>query len=152
MSNRLFTKKKLLSVSLAMVIAGSAAVATAGPHFKDHAMKHKIERMLKRLDLSEEQESQIDEILAPMKEARKERRGFPQMKAMMALDPEAEDYLQQAETNATAASEQVKARILQMATVRKEIHEVLNDEQKAELKAMVEKKLSRMEERCEDDD
>ncbi len=152
MSKPLFTKKKLLSVSLAMVIAGSAAVATAGPHFKDHGMKHKMERMLKRLDLSEEQESQIDEILAPMKEAKRERRAFPKMRAMMALDPEAEDYLQQAETHATTAGEQVKARILQMAIVRQNIHEVLNDEQKAELKAMVEKKLSHMEERYEDDD
>jgi len=152
MSNRLFTKKKLLGLSLAMVIAGSAAVATAGPHYKEHGMNHKMERMLKRLDLSEEQEVQVEEILAPMKELRKERKGFPKMRAMMSLDPDAADYTKQAEEQATSAAEKVKARILNMASVRQQVHAVLNEEQKAELKAMVSKKLKRMEERCEDDD
>jgi Spy/CpxP family protein refolding chaperone len=153
MKNRMLTKKKLLGMSLAVAIAGSAAVANAGPHFfKDHGMKHPIEKMIKRLDLSEEQEVQVEEILATVrdKSARKER--FKKMSTMLALDPESADYMEQVEAQATQASEKVKARIIEMATARKDIHAILNEEQKADLQRMVQKKMKKMEERCEDDD
>lgn len=153
MKNSLFTKQKVLGLGLAVVIASSAAVAQAGPHFfRDHGMHHPIERMLDRLDLSDEQELQTEEILATVKEMRIKKKGMKRMRSMLALDPDAPDYMLQAEEQATKASEQMKAHIMTMASARKEIHNILTDEQKKELKRMVEKKMNKMDQRCDDDD
>ena len=153
MKKRISTKQKLLGLSLAIAIAGSAAVANAGPHFfKEHGMKHPIEKMLKRLDLSEEQEVQVEEILTSVKGKGLHKERMQKMRSMLALDPESVDYMAEVEAKATEASERMKSHIIKMANARKEIHAILNEEQKLELKRMVEKKMQRMEEHCEDDD
>lgn len=153
MKNRSITKKKLLGMSLAVVIASSAAVAHAGPHFfRDHGKEHPFERMLDRLDLSEEQESQVEAILSPIKEKRMHKEKARKMRDMLALDPESADYMELVNNHATEASEKMKAHIVTLGAARKEIHSILNEEQKAELKKMVQKKMKKLEERCEDDD
>ena len=60
-------------------------------------------------------------------------------------------YLEKAEQHANQASEQMKQHIMNMAKSRQEIHAVLNDEQKQELKRLMDKKMKRMERHDEDD-
>lgn len=148
---KIMNKSKLAGLTLIIALAGSAVVANAGPHYKGHYADKPIEKMMKRLDLSEEQEAQVEDILDKHEAVRQHRKGFPKMKAMMMLDPDAEDYAEQVNAQATKASEKVKEHMLKMAEVRKEIHGVLTEAQKQEMKALMAKRMAKMEKRCEDD-
>jgi Spy/CpxP family protein refolding chaperone len=151
MKKKFMSKSKLAGLTLIVALAGSAVVANAGPHYKGHYSDKPIERMLKRLDLSDEQEAQVEVILEQTEDMRQHRKGFPKMKAMMMLDPDSEDYTEQVNAQAVKASEQVKTHMLKMAEVRKDIHSVLTEEQKLELKELMAKRMSKMEKRCDDD-
>jgi Spy/CpxP family protein refolding chaperone len=149
---QIFNKTNLIGLTLAAVLASSSAVTLAGQHCKDKDKdgQHPMERVLKKLDLSETQQAQVDAILAKAREDRSAKKDRSKRHVMMHLDPEASDYLEQAEAHANAASERMKAHMLKMAKTRQQIHAVLNEEQKAELKERMQKKMQRMQEKYED--
>ena len=148
---KVFSKANLAAISVAVFLAGSSALVLAGPHCKENDREHGLEKMIRHLDLSNAQNERIEIILESVDRNRSAKKGMPKMRALMALNPEDTDYLQQVEAHADAASKDMKARILEMARVRQEIHAVLTDEQKQALKDLMHKKMKRMEKRYEDD-
>jgi Spy/CpxP family protein refolding chaperone len=147
---QIFNKTNLIGLTLAAVLASTSAMTLAGPHCKDKDRQHPMERVLKKLDLSETQQAEVDAILAKAREDRSAKKDRSKMHVMMQLDPEASDYLAQVEAHANAASERMKANMLKMAKTRQQIHAVLNEEQKAELKERMQKKMQHMQEKYED--
>jgi Spy/CpxP family protein refolding chaperone len=146
---QLFNKTKLIGFALAAVLSGASAMTLAGPHCKDNDKQYPMERVLKKLDLSEAQQTELEAILAAARADRMANKAGPKMHALMHLDPEASDYLKQVEAHATTASENMKAKMLKMAKTRQQIHAILTDEQKQALKVLMEKKAERMEKKAE---
>ena len=149
--SKVFSKTNLIGISLAVFLAGSTAQAMAGTHCKDNDREHSMARMIKHLDLSEVQKQKVDSILESHETERGVKKGMPKMRVLMQLNPDDADYLEQVEAHADAASEQMKAHILTMAKTRQQIHAVLTEEQKQELKELMQKKMKRMGKRYEDE-
>ena len=146
---KVFSKSNFIGFSLAFMLASSSTVALAGPHCKDHDREYGLERMIKHLDLTEAQETRIEAIMASVDKEHSGKKGMPKMRGLMSLNPDDADYLEQVETQAEAASEEMKANILKMAKVRQEIHAVLTDQQKQELKERIQKKMQKKMQRME---
>lgn len=145
-----YSKSNILGISLAVILAGSSVAALAGPHCKDQEREHGLERMIKHLDLSDAQKAKVESIMASAEKDRSDKKGMPKMRALMSLNPDDADYLQQVEAQAESASKDMKAHIIKMAKVRQEINAVLTDEQKQEMKELMQKKMHRMEKNHED--
>lgn len=142
---KVFSKSNLIGISLAVFLAGSSAMAVASPHCKDNDREHSMARVIKHLDLSDAQKQKVETILESVEAERGTKKGMPKMRALMQFNPEDVDYLQQVEAHSNAASEQMKAHILTMAKTRQQIHAVLTEEQKQELKELMQKKTQWME-------
>jgi len=149
--NKVFSKTNLIGISLAVFLAGSTAQALAGSQCNDNEREHSMARVIEHLDLSEVQKQKVETILESLETEHGAKKGMPKMRALMQLNPEDADYLQQVEAHADAASEQMKAHILNMAKTRQQIHAILTEEQKQELKERMQKKMKRMEKRYENE-
>lgn len=147
-----FSKSNLLGISVALILAGSSITVIAGPHCKYHEREHGLERMIKHLDLNEAQAAKVEAILESVENERSNKKGMPKMRALMTLNPDDANYFQQVEAQADATSKDMKAHILKMAKVRQEIHALLTDEQKQKMRALMEKKMKRMERKSGDDE
>ena len=152
MKKSIFSKKSLLGFSLALTLASSTALVSAGSHFKGHGHERPLERMMSHIELSETQEQQVEAILDGLHDKGDRKKKVEKMKAMMMLDPDSVDYMDSVEKQAEQKAEGMKKHILEVATARKDIHQLLTDEQKQELKALMEKRLDRMGKRCDHDD
>ena len=71
------------------MLLASAAYVSAGPHFGGghHGMMNPLEKMIEHVDLSDEQESQVDTVLSNMKHQQGMHKGFKMMTSVIALDP-----------------------------------------------------------------
>lgn len=154
-SSRKITEAMLLSA----IIAGSAAMMSSaafagngwfGGHGGDHheRMDHRglkrFEKMADHLDFTDEQEAQLKTILEAAKAELGEGGRREMMMQMMSLDPESGDYDAQVEEAAADIADKVKSKIVVMANVRKQIHALLTEEQKEELKEKMEKRMKRI--------
>lgn len=148
---KIFSKSNLIGISLAMFLAGSSAMAVASPHGKDNDREHSMARVIKQLDLSDAQKQKVESILESVEAERGAKKNMPRMRALMQLNPEDANYLEQVDAHADAASKQMKAHILDMAKTRQQIYAILTEEQKQELKVLMQKKMKRMEKRYEDE-
>ncbi|MCB1755856.1 MAG: Spy/CpxP family protein refolding chaperone [Gammaproteobacteria bacterium] len=99
-------------------------------------------RMAKKLDLSDEQKNRIEEILTGNRENSADIREqlMENRKAMRDLDPGAADYDAKVEELAASGSELHKQMTLERASMRKQINEVLNDEQRDKMSSFQEKR------------
>ncbi len=148
----LITKKNLLNMALVSFLAGGSVIALASSDCKEERREHRMERMLKNLDLSDAQRQKIDALLDSLEDEQKEHKGQPKMREMrmiMQLNPDDPNYLEQVEKHAKGASEQMQAQIIHKAKTRQQIHAILDEEQKQTLKQRMEKKMKRMEKRYE---
>ncbi|UZE96666.1 Spy/CpxP family protein refolding chaperone [Alkalimarinus alittae] len=105
----------------------------------------KMERLSDKLDMTDEQETQLKAILTRAKEDGKTnkmaRRGMRQ--EMLSITPDDPEYHAKAEKHADAAAAQLKTKILKSAEVRKEIYAILTDEQKQKMQRMMEKRMKK---------
>ena len=69
----------------------------------------------------------------------------------MTLNPEDPEYMTKVETQADTMASHMKVRMVEFAKVRQEVYAILTDEQKQEMKEMMEKRMRKMEKRWEDD-
>lgn len=132
---------------LALSLITFSAAVTAGPFHDRHGMHHPLERMVELIDLTDEQEDQVEQILEDLKKNGDKKQRLGMMKAFVELDPESPDYELEVETQANKVAEQVKTKILAASKARQEIYGLLTEEQKEELKQASAKKLKKMEKR-----
>jgi len=146
-SNKQVTRWVFIPLSLILLV--TAGYVSAGPHFggNKHAMFNPLERILEHVDLTEQQEEQVDAILTTVKNETGFRKGFSMMKSMIELNPEDMDYMEKVEQQADLAANKVREKIILISQARKDIYTLLTDEQKQELNQVISRKLKRMEKR-----
>jgi Spy/CpxP family protein refolding chaperone len=115
-----------------------------------HAGVERFRKMADKLDFTDAQEQQLEQILSSAKakmEAEGERGAMRQK--LMSIDPEDSNYDKEVAAAADQAATKVKAKILAMADVRKQVHAILTDEQKEKLEKMMEKRQEKMKKRAD---
>jgi Spy/CpxP family protein refolding chaperone len=104
-------------------------------------------KMADRLDFTDEQKRQLDEILQnaqPSVNIQEKQQDMRKM--MMALNPEAADYDAQVASTATQMADRIKQRMLAMGQVRKQVHGILTDAQKEKMAEFMAKRQKKMRE------
>lgn len=150
-----------------IIFTGAAAVVLSGmvfagskhcDHNKDGMAKHKIERMISKmdhhLDFSDQQESQINDIVAVNSDALNHKgksRGPIKLK-ILNLDPQAEDFEAQKNQLVNEISEKARLRALTMINLHQQVSEFLTPEQRIKAIEMLEKRTRKMEKLIEDSD
>jgi len=136
-------------IPLSLVLLAMAGYVSAGPHFGGgkHAMFNPLERMLEHIDLTEQQEKQVEVILSTGKSESGFHKGFSMMRSMIKLNPEDFDYMEKVEKQADLAANKVRDKIIAISQTRKDIYALLTDEQKQELNQKISRKLHRMDKR-----
>lgn len=138
-------KQWVLGVSCVLVMLG-ATVASAGPFHGKHGMSNPLEKMLDHVDLSEEQEQDVQSILEALPEHPR-KKGFGMMREMILLDPQQADYDEQVENHASQISERVKQHIKLLSKARKDIYAILTPEQRQDIEEAIVRKMERMDKR-----
>lgn len=96
-----------------------------------HANKH-LKRMVKHLDLTEQQTSEIKAIFEEAHGDGREhsdRKGRGKQAGLMALDPNAGDYQERVEEIASARAKAAEQHVLKRAEIMAKVHAVLTPEQ-----------------------
>ena len=145
-------RKTLLSMIAAVAIGGSSlALASAGGDGSGHGWQHGGRGMmamheLGKLDLSDAQRSTIKQFarqsfgqLKPQMEALRQQR-----QAFESMDPTASGYQAAADNLATAEAGMARARVLQRASLRAQVYNVLTPAQRSQLATLRAQHQARM--------
>ncbi|MBX2869896.1 MAG: hypothetical protein KTR18_14550 [Acidiferrobacterales bacterium] len=131
-----------------LVFAGQRNHGGWGGHHDHggHRIMHMIDKLERKLDLSEQQVEQLEQIAldtkATRKTARKEHMSIG-MK-LTALDPASNEYDADVSQLAQEVSEMARQRTLSLAMVYKQASAVLTEQQRQELREMIQKRMERM--------
>lgn len=99
--------------------------------------KHKkLDHIAQELELTTEQKEQFKAIHQQIDQTRKSGGGHKVMHELMALDPSASEYTEEVEKIATQKAENTRLRIMEMAQIRAQIHEILTPEQREKAKIL----------------
>lgn len=136
------TRKMIVSVLAASLVAGTSALAYAGQKENcsaaDRADK-RVERMTKHLELNEAQTASVKALFADQAAQRPEqpRKG---MKGLAQLDPNAADYNEQVQARIADMQQQLAERVERRANFKAELYAILTPEQEEKLAEMRERK------------
>jgi len=147
-------KITVIGTIAAVIFAIGITQADAGERDRGHGNRDTM-KMLKQLDLSDDQKTQIKGIFeASRKESRSENR-MSARHELMRLDPSADDYDAQVSQLADQAADNARQLLVKAAETKQKISNILTEEQRAELKQkmqerhdkrvkMLEKRLEKM--------
>ncbi|NRB41709.1 MAG: Spy/CpxP family protein refolding chaperone [Pseudomonadales bacterium] len=131
-----------------------ASFAYAGGHQDDHQKGHKngcqqghhaklsdkrIEKMQKKLDLNEQQVSEL-KVIAKQYPADKKHSRKQAFKGFQQLDPNGKNYQQKLTAFADQRAAEVKAKILRHGNMRADIYKVLTSDQQQKMQQWMKKK------------
>ncbi len=141
-----------------LAFAGAKSCEHNGEGHKSHFSQHKMERMLSKMDkhlnLSDTQESALQEILesnkAVFNDARQSHRQF--RNEIVNLDPTSENFDSEIEAVAEKVADQAKQRTLEIAAIVKEVSAVLTEEQRQQAKEMMAKRMQRHQNKMDEGD
>lgn len=130
--------KRLMTSVLLSASLLTGAAAYAGPGYAYHGGKNPVERLAKRLDLTEDQKVVIEDIYRTYgsldKKAHKQhKRGFKSNLA--GLDPTAADYSERLAEIAREQGEKVEQAIIRRGEIHAKVYEVLTPEQREKLQS-----------------
>lgn len=142
--------KKLISFVAASAITltslAAMPVLAKGGYYHD---EQRLEHMVKKLDLTEQQKQELSGIQeankASMRKAMESRKALHQ--AMMALDPSAPDYQKKLKSLADKAAQQARAMVRNKGEQKAELYAVLTPEQEKKFEAMQSKRQEKMQDR-----
>lgn len=141
----------IIAAGLLTVGTVSADVDRYGKDKRDCGERQykKMEHLAEKLDMTNEQEAQLEQILKSAKEERKANKTNRRRMhlEMMSINPDDPDYRASVEQHAETAAEHMKANILKNAEVRQQVYAILTDEQKQKMQRMKEKRMKKMEKR-----
>ena len=157
-------RNKIIAGLVALMVGSGLAIAGSGKcdyqgksHWGSghdgHQHGPKLERMIGKLDhhldLSDQQRDSLESILERNSELidsqRQERHAIRQ--ESMGLDPTSETYAAQTEEIADRVGEMARNQALLMASVFKQVSDVLTEEQREEMRSLMEKRIDKMEKR-----
>ncbi|ARU58546.1 hypothetical protein OLMES_4550 [Oleiphilus messinensis] len=142
-------KTAFIACSLATAIAAGSAYGEGwgkrGHHDRAYGGLHKISKMVKHLDLTDTQETQVEAIITNAKAQLGEPGEHRQMVRtfMFETKPDAADYQEKLTEVADQMAEKVRAQILVIGQVRKDVYALLTDEQRAELEEKINSRMAR---------
>lgn len=143
------TSTKFFTAALTSILLVASMGLSANPFWKRDT--HPLERMIDHIDLSEQQETEIEAIIQTLKTKRSPKKdGLGMLKSLVELDPDTGDYQQAVEEKAEIAAERLKDHIIAVAQARQEIYSKLTPEQKSELERFLQKKMKRLNKKLED--
>lgn len=147
--------KRLMTTILLSASLLTGAAAYAGPGYGHHGGgKDHVQYLAKKLDLTEEQKSAIEEIHrsygGPDKKMKKHhKRGL--MNRFAELDPAAADYSERVADIARDEAEKVEQAIIKRGEIHAKVYEVLTPVQQEKFKAMKMKRGDRGDKKWERD-
>ena len=151
-NNRRLIRKLTSAVVVFTAVTTSAVYAGGffGGGFHRGDMMKPIERMIEHIDLSDEQDAQVEAILKNAREGLVNKGETRQrfFKQMIDNNPDDLQYMAIAEEQAEAISVEVKKQILRIANVRQQVYEVLTVAQKEELAEHIDRKMEKMKNRA----
>lgn len=138
-------KRLITSVLLsASLLTGTAAYA--GPGYDHHSGKNHVQYLAKKLDLTDEQKTAIEEIHRAHggmdKKAKKQHRR-ELMRSFSELDPAAADYSERVAEIAREEAEKVEQVIIKRGEIHAKVYAVLTPEQREKFKTMKAKHKNR---------
>ncbi len=138
--------KRLITSVLLSASLLTGAAAYAGPGYDHHGGKNHVQHLAKKLDLTDEQKTAIEEIHRAHggmdKKAKKQHRRAL-MRSFAELDPAAADYSERVAEIAREEAENVEQAIIKRGEVHAKVYEVLTPEQREKFKAMKAKHKNR---------
>jgi len=104
-----------------------------------------LKKMTRKLDLTDDQSTQIEQILTTSREGTADERETLRdtRKALRELDPSEPTYADSVNQYATVLGDLKRDMIIERSSLRQQISQVLTDEQKQELATLMEKKRKR---------
>lgn len=152
-------RKTILSLAAALSLAASAAIAGPdGPHGGHHGGRWggpgaQFEKHLEALDLTAEQKTKVDQILATARERNEKDRvalkeGYRKLHEMLEAEtPDEKAILDQVETLGELKTEGQKAMMRTMLSVRAELTPAQREKLKAQMKERMKERMERRQER-----
>lgn len=152
-------RKTILSLAAAFSLAASAAIAgPGGPHGGHHGGRWggpgaHFEKHLESLDLTAEQKTKVDQILATARERNEKDRvalkdGYRKLHEMLdAETPDEKAILDQVETLGELKTEGQKAMMRTMLSVRAELTPAQREKLKTQMKERMKERMERRQER-----
>jgi protein CpxP len=150
-SRNIKMKKLITGVLLSACIATTAYAG--GKQSQDHKGQgfFPIHKMVKILDLTEDQEDQLKALKEEMRADRPEKGTRTSIRAQLAaLSTSDENYQQELNALADLSAERAKERVLKMADMRAKVQHILTAEQLEKFNAMAEKRGERRAKHSED--
>ena len=138
--------KRLITFVLLSASLLTGAVAYAGPGYGHHDGKDHVERLAKKLDLTDEQKVAIEEIhraRGGMEKKAKKQHRRELMRSFAELDPTSADYSERVAEIAREEGEKVEQAIITHGEIHAKVYEVLTPEQREKFKTMKAKRDKR---------
>lgn len=148
-------KKKILAgITAAAITLASLGFTVAHAKGGHDFMEKRLQHLTEELNLSKEQQEQLQASMENGKKAMYDSREQRQeiRKELMKLDPNAADYQTRLNSLVLKAQEQAKTMVIQKAEQKQALFSVLTEQQKQELSELQEKWQSKMEKRFADGD
>ncbi len=138
-------KTLIIGLTAAALTLGGLGTAVASGKF-GHGMDgmmggHMLERISQKLDLTEEQQRQVDDMIAAnVKDMRQNMRNMKDLRMeLRKLDPTAADYQQKSTQLAADIASATEKMVLMRAEQRQDFNNILTDDQRTELATMKDK-------------
>jgi Spy/CpxP family protein refolding chaperone len=129
-------KRKWVIASLAATLVAGSTIGIAVAHERGD----RAERFARMLELSPEQQTQMQSLWEQKMEARDAKQAQSPRGAMMALDPRSDSFQADVDKLIEQAQTRVEERIRQHAQMREQMSEILTDAQYDKLQTMMAKR------------
>lgn len=133
-----FSYKIILPVLLAGMVGSVGVMAKPSGEHGQH-MEKKFERLIERLDLTDEQEEKAGLILEQLKETKIDKQASKHSRHGMHLNPGDADYLEKVAERANLKAAHIKSNMIQMATAKQSLYAILDNDQKEKMSKMAER-------------
>ena len=143
-------KKSFIKIMLPIILGTMlTSVVVAKPAWggREVNIVDKFEHILEYVDLTDDQQEKADLILNELKQNTVNSKSHKGTRLLMMLNPEDPDYLIKVNNHADELSVNMKAKIMQMATAKQALYEILDEEQKIKLSKKLERRMNKLEKR-----
>ena len=141
------SKKIIFPFLLVGMMSSTTVLAGSAWGERSHHPEERLEHLIDYLDLNEQQERMADLILSDLKAGQKDKKSQKGMHQVMSLDPGDSEYLEKVTEHAERVGADVKGKIIQMAKAKQALYQILDDEQKAKMSKMTERRMKKVEKR-----
>lgn len=139
-------KRKIIIIATTAILAVSSVVYAHWHGHRlasEHAIEHMVSKMARHLELSDQQEDEIELVLESNTGEWSELResGLLIRNRILALDPESESYQEEVQVLANELATLVREKTLTTADVVREVYGILEPDQRAEARKILSSRM-----------